>query len=326
GTKVVSDFPLFISSAAATSGTAYTLSAGAYTASETSQAGYAASAWGGDCAANGSITLALADNKTCTITNDDIAPTLKLVKNVINDNGGTKTAADWTLTATGSAGFADAGNSTTFHPVSAGVQYALSESTVSGYAFEGWSCSGGGTFVSPDKITLGLAENVTCTATNNDIPMYGGSYPTNTTCQMFLAGTPEENVGQFSLRGNKISQVNPGVIFYYTKFTVPGGGATINITQGAIPPSLWMAVQQVSVYTGSCETYKDAVVGGTDGSVSVNFPAGGTYIVGVKYSPNSIVGNVWNTADILYGFKTYIGSILVDQDISGFSLTWKKAL
>ena len=51
--------------------------------------GYAASDWGGDCAADGTITLLPGDDKTCTITNDDIAPKLTLVKTVVNDNGGT---------------------------------------------------------------------------------------------------------------------------------------------------------------------------------------------------------------------------------------------
>ena len=39
--------------------------------------------------ANGTITLALGQNLTCTITASDTAPTLKVVTTVINDNGGT---------------------------------------------------------------------------------------------------------------------------------------------------------------------------------------------------------------------------------------------
>src|SRR5207247_6827637 len=80
---------------------------------ETSDPGYTASAWGGDCAANGTITLAPGDNKTCTITNDDKAPKLILVKTVINDNGGTKTPSDFSLFVNGS-------------PVTTGVAVTLS--------------------------------------------------------------------------------------------------------------------------------------------------------------------------------------------------------
>ena len=62
--------------------------AGAHTVSEDGLSGYQAGAWGGDCP-DGSITLALGQHATCTITNNDISPTLTVVKTIINDNGGT---------------------------------------------------------------------------------------------------------------------------------------------------------------------------------------------------------------------------------------------
>jgi hypothetical protein len=83
GVLSVSDFPLFINNAQVVSGVSTALNAGSYTVSETSQPGYAAGTWGGDCAADGSIDLAIGDNKTCTITNDDIPPELKIVKSAV---------------------------------------------------------------------------------------------------------------------------------------------------------------------------------------------------------------------------------------------------
>jgi hypothetical protein len=66
------------------SGTAYDQVANVQlTASETPQAGYTPSVWGGDCAADGTITLLPGDDKTCTITNDDQRATLTLVKTVV---------------------------------------------------------------------------------------------------------------------------------------------------------------------------------------------------------------------------------------------------
>ena len=73
GAKGISDFPLFINGMSVTSGIASTTSIGSYTVSETSDSGYT-SAITGDCAANGTITLALGDVKICTITNNDIVP------------------------------------------------------------------------------------------------------------------------------------------------------------------------------------------------------------------------------------------------------------
>ena len=39
--------------------------------------------------------------KTCTITNDDNSPRLIVIKHVINDNGGTAVAGDFTMTRDG---------------------------------------------------------------------------------------------------------------------------------------------------------------------------------------------------------------------------------
>lgn len=47
------------------------LDPGVYDAGETALAGYTPSAWAGDCAADGKITLQPGDEKTCTITNSD---------------------------------------------------------------------------------------------------------------------------------------------------------------------------------------------------------------------------------------------------------------
>ncbi|HSW90257.1 MAG TPA: hypothetical protein VLH19_05325 [Patescibacteria group bacterium] len=171
GTKQVADFPLFVNGSPVTSGTQNTLSANvAYTASETGNADYQASAWGTDCDATGHITLQPGDEKTCTITNDDIGPTLKLVKTVINNNGGTTLSSAWDLTAHNdldNRSFTDAGNSTTFHSVRANVGYVLSESVVTGYDQVGWICDGG--TYQGGILTLGLHQNVTCTVTNDDI-------------------------------------------------------------------------------------------------------------------------------------------------------------
>ncbi len=73
GTKAISDFPLFINGMSVISGIASTTLPGSYTVSETTDSGYTSTITG-DCAANGTITLALGDVKICTITNDDIAP------------------------------------------------------------------------------------------------------------------------------------------------------------------------------------------------------------------------------------------------------------
>ena len=88
------------------------------------------------------ITVPAGGSATCTIVNDDIAPQLKLVKVVTNDDGGTAVANDWDLTASGSGGFTEltpAAANATFRDVNAGVSYALSETGPAGYAASSWS-------------------------------------------------------------------------------------------------------------------------------------------------------------------------------------------
>ena len=170
GLKVVADFPLFIDGFPVTSGVASTTSPGAHTVSETSQAGYTAGIWEGDCAADGTITLALGENKTCTITNDDNEPSLTLQKIVVNDNGGGATPAAWTLAAAGLTGFSGAGpivaNGASFD---AGT-YDLSESGgPAGYTASAWVCIGGSQ-TDGDTIVIGSGQNVLCTITNDDVP------------------------------------------------------------------------------------------------------------------------------------------------------------
>src|SRR4029079_12388393 len=71
---------------------------GTYGAEEGAHAGYTETK-SADC----SGTIAVGETKTCTITNDDIAPKLIVIKHVINDNGGTKSASDFGITVTGSS-------------------------------------------------------------------------------------------------------------------------------------------------------------------------------------------------------------------------------
>jgi hypothetical protein len=161
GTKQVSDFPLFVDSNSVTSGVKNTSTVGAHTVSETTDSGYAATI-GGDCAADGSITLAAGDDKACTITNDDKAAKLIVIKHVINDNGGTATAANFTLDSGGTNdspdNFSGAESPGTEVTLDAG-SYNVTESGPSGYtASYSADCSG----------TIANGQTKTCTVTNDD--------------------------------------------------------------------------------------------------------------------------------------------------------------
>ncbi len=74
GTNAPADFPLFIDGASVTLGQRIVVTAGAHNATSTTLSGYAASPWGYDCSAGGSITMSLGQNKTCIINFDDLPP------------------------------------------------------------------------------------------------------------------------------------------------------------------------------------------------------------------------------------------------------------
>lgn len=165
GTKVVANFPLFVDGMSVTSGVASTTGVGLHTISETADAGYT-SVIGGDCAANGTITLSAGQNATCTITNTDTAgssqqpSTVNVVKIVVNDGGGTKTIADFPLFVNGTS--VVSGVTNTF-PAIGGV-YSVTEANSANYThvFSG-DCDVNGQF----NLTQG--QNKFCIITNNDI-------------------------------------------------------------------------------------------------------------------------------------------------------------
>ena len=120
----------------------------------------------------------------CTITNQVTALTLNKV--LPNDNGGTKTGADFVLSATPAAGGAAVINKAdpavndpavgASALVTAGT-YTLAETPASttGYTTSAWTCVDGATGASVSvsatkQVTIAEGQNVVCSITNDDIP------------------------------------------------------------------------------------------------------------------------------------------------------------
>jgi len=174
GSKIISDFPLFIGLLSATSSIMATVTPAIYTMSETN-VGYTPSVWGGDCNAAGVVTLANGDVKTCTITNDDTPPLLTLIKTITNDNGGSALPTAWTLNAVGTGGAPTnlSGVTTIFSGATFRADtYTLSETGgPSGYAASLFSCvKNGAPAVASNTIVLDVGDIAVCTINNNDNP------------------------------------------------------------------------------------------------------------------------------------------------------------
>jgi hypothetical protein len=182
GTAVASNFSLHVRNAStgldvsgspaagtSTPGTIYSLVSGNYMVSEDATSSYMSSV-SGDCNASGTVSLAVADNKTCTITNTDIPPVLHVVMLVVNTSGGTATSNDFTLHVKSGgvdvSGSPAAGTSTpgTLYTLRAGT-FVVSEDATSSYTQSlSGDCNASGT------VSLAVGDNKTCTITNTDIP------------------------------------------------------------------------------------------------------------------------------------------------------------
>jgi len=140
--------------------------AGQYALSESSVPGYSTA--GFDCGAT--VNVAAGANVVCTIVNDDVAPTLTLIKAVVNDDGGTLKPKDFSLRIGGTT----AAQNVALKQV-AGVALNIDELQVQGYLPTGVSCTSDlGLDVSASgtaaiTVTPGLAEDITCTITNDDV-------------------------------------------------------------------------------------------------------------------------------------------------------------
>lgn len=104
---------------------------------------------------------------TAALPIEPAAPHLTLVKQVINDDGGTAAATAFTLTATADGLDPLSGAGGADGDVAPGT-YALSESGPGGYSASDWVCTGTGT-QSGASIALAAGQRATCTITNDDI-------------------------------------------------------------------------------------------------------------------------------------------------------------
>jgi len=166
GTAVTGDFSLFVDAAAVVSGVSTTTAVGSHTVSEAGLFGYSAT-FSGDCNASGIVEVSSSTPATCTITNDDIAPTITVTKNVV---GGTASPDDFDPSVDGAV--VTSGSSTV---VSANVAHAIDEeASVAGYTFT--SITGVSFLGVPcpaalnGTITLTPGDVVTCTITNTSAP------------------------------------------------------------------------------------------------------------------------------------------------------------
>jgi len=184
---VVGDFDLVVDGVVVLSGAASTVVANTdIEISEVNLPGYAAGTW--SCVDSQSLTTGLTtagnaageifqlkqgSEVTCEIVNDDIAPTLTLVKTVVNDNGGNLAVDDFDISIDGSEVVSGAVNT-----VTANALISISELDLVPYSEGTWACTdvNGLTTTLPTAglatgtdLTLLPGSEVTCEIVNNDL-------------------------------------------------------------------------------------------------------------------------------------------------------------
>ena len=143
-------------------GTNKEVTPGSYSVTETGPSGYDAT-YSADC--TGTIVAGdTLDTKTCTVTNDDRAAHLIVIKHVVNANGGKAKASNFSMkingiTVQGTNPFPGAESPGTTRTVNAG-SYTVTETGPSGYILvPSADCSG----------TIAPGQTKTCTMLNHDI-------------------------------------------------------------------------------------------------------------------------------------------------------------
>ncbi|TCI96009.1 collagen-binding domain-containing protein [Aeromicrobium sp. IC_218] len=156
---------------------------GDYDLSESGPAGYETDGWtcDGGTLTDDTVTLVDGDDVTCTIVNDDVpvgpaplpSPELTLVKEVVNDDGGTAEPGDFTLAADGPTPVAGVTGDAAVTDATVGAgEYDLSEvGPTDDYDPSAWTCTDG--TLDGDVLTLADGDDATCTIVNDDVPPDG---------------------------------------------------------------------------------------------------------------------------------------------------------
>jgi uncharacterized repeat protein (TIGR01451 family) len=188
----------------------------------------------------------------------------------------------------------------------------------------------------PNTATASAANDGTVQASASitvTCPTTGRILPTQTTCQDFVNGTVTDLTQvQYGVKSNKINNVAPGVLFYFSRVTSPGTTFTVDVEQFKDTVTSQtvhlFGIQQVVVYNSSCTRYANASVTSTapeDVKINVSgATAGQVFVISVKYSPQTVVGDRAPTpSTVHYSFDTRLNGVIKDNAPLGVDLVKK---
>jgi hypothetical protein len=145
-------------------------------------------------------------------------------------------------------------------------------------------------------------------------------FPTSTTCASYKSGAEPLAQLCYAYSAQKVTNITPGVFFYFTYITAPSSSFTIDVIQTASCGFKLFSIQQgkqITLFSNSCTSF----VSGTEislgqGRINVtNAVAGAQYVLVVKYDSKSVQGSAFTgSAPVCqYNFETKINGTTADN-------------
>ena len=182
------------------------------------------------------------------------------------------------------------------------------------------------------KATDGSGNTATCSQSVTQLScgaLTGNIYPTSTTCNSYLGGAQPLAQLCYSYRNNKVSNITPGVFFYFTTITAPQASFCVDIVQTKSCASFsFFAIQQgnqVTMFSSGCTNAASGTQTSTgQGRICItNATPGAQYVIAVKYDSKSVQGSAFTgSAPVCqYNFESRINGTVVSGSQASISLT-----
>jgi hypothetical protein len=159
------------------------------------------------------------------------------------------------------------------------------------------------------------AQNATCEPFTVDIQ--GGLIThTNVSCDDVLSGNASnfliDGINYPNARGKIGQGIDPGKFFYWAKITTTTPNQVVTVSQSNTSTNNFPAILHhqdwIRLYTGDCASFTTGAPL-PNGGATFTVPTPGSYIIGIKYDPKSVVGaNVPVPPVITFTFTTSLGA------------------
>jgi VCBS repeat-containing protein len=170
--------------------------------------------------------------------------------------------------------------------------------------------------------------SATCSQSITQAKCSAHIFPTSTSCNSYKTGAQPLAQLCYAVSGNKVSNVTPGVFFYFTYITAPSASFCIDVVQTNSCGFKYFSIQQgkqIYLYNSSCTT----VASGTEISTGqgriciTNAVPGAQYVLAVKYDSKSVNGSTFAGSAPLcqYNFESRINGTTVDNSQGSIMMT-----